>query len=296
VPASLPAVIARVNGDPITKEELERAVRNVEARARRPVPIEERDRVYRGILDELIAVKLVMQEAKARNMTVTDQEIDIRLGQIRERFPTEEAFQEQLKARQMTLADLKTETRSEILVNKTVQAEVAPKVTVQKQELDDFYKANPDQFKEPDRIRASHILFAVDSSAAPEAKKAARTEAEGVLKRAHAGEDFAALARQYSKDSSAQNGGDLNYFPQGKMVPAFDKAAFALKPGEISDIVETPFGYHIIKVTDRRPARTVPLSEVSDKLGAFLRQRKQQELAQGFLQSLRTKYKVEVLI
>jgi peptidyl-prolyl cis-trans isomerase C len=145
-------------------------------------------------------------------------------------------------------------------------------------------------------VRASHILIPVNSSMTEAQKTEARTQAEGILKRVKAGEDFATLAKQYSKDSSAQAGGDLNYFERGKMVPAFEQAAFSLKPGDVSNVVETPFGYHIIKVTDHKDAHTVPLAEVSDRLGEFLKQRKQQELTQNFIQALHTKYKIEILI
>jgi peptidyl-prolyl cis-trans isomerase C len=296
VPATLPDVVARVNGDPCSRGELERAIRNVEQRAGRPVPPEQRDQVFRGVLNELLNFKLVQAEGKARGITVTDQEIDGRIAEIRKQVPTEEAFQQALKQRQMTVADLRNETRTEILVNKTMEAEIAPKVVVTPADLDAYYKQNPDQFKQPEQLRASHILFSVDGSATADFRKTTREQAEGVLKRAKAGEDFAALAKQYSKDGSAQQGGDLNFFPRGQMVPAFDQAAFALKPGEISGIVETQFGYHIIKATDYKAERIVPLAEVSDRLGAFLRQRKQQELVQQFVESLKAKYKIEVLI
>ena len=165
VPATLPDVVARVNGDPCSRGELERAIRNVEQRAGRPVPPEQRDQVFRGVLNELLSFKLVQAEGKARGITVTDQEIDGRIAEIRKQVPTDEAFQQALKQRQMTVADLRNETRLEILVNKTMEAEIAPKVVVTPADLDAFYKQNPDQFKQPEQLRASHILFSVDSSA-----------------------------------------------------------------------------------------------------------------------------------
>lgn len=296
VPATLPEVVARVNGEACSRTELERAIRNVEQRAGRQVPPEQRDQVFRGVLNELLSFKLVQAEGRARGITVTEQEIDGRIAEIRKQVPTEEAFQQALKTRQMTVADLRNETRLEILVNKTMEAEVAPKVIVSQADLDAYYKANPDQFKQPEQLRASHILFPVDSSATEAFKKTTRDQAEAVLKRAKAGEDFATLAKQFSKDGSAAQGGDLNFFPRGQMVPAFDQAAFALKPGEISGLVETQFGFHIIKATEYKAERAVPLTEVSERLSGFLRQRKQQELVQQFVESLKTKYKVEVLI
>ncbi len=296
IPAEIPEVVARINGMPLTRAEFERAIRNVEMRAGRGVPPEQRDQVLRGILDELIAFKLVLTEAQVRSIAVTDQDVDARVGEIKKQFPSEAEFLQALKQRQLTLDQLKSETRTELIVNRTLEAEVAPKVVVGQPELDAYYKENPDKFKQPEQVRASHILFPVDSSATDEVKKKTRAEAESVLKRAQSGEDFAALAKQYSKDSSASNGGDLNFFQRGAMVPQFDQTAFSLAPGTISGIVESQFGLHIIKVTEKRPERVVPLADVSDKLSTFLKQQKQQQLAQAFLQSLRSKYKVEVLI
>jgi peptidyl-prolyl cis-trans isomerase C len=297
VPAVLPQVLATINGQPVGREELESAVKDAEARAGRAVPATERDTVYRGLLDRVILFRLLASEAKVRGITVTPQEITDRIGQIKQQFPNEAEFQKELTKRHTTIAQLQDEQRRDLMNAKTIEAEVAPRLAVTAEELDAFYKGNPDQFKEEESVRASHILIGVAKEAAPAARQAARTEAEGVLKRVKAGEDFAALAKQYSKDpGSAAVGGDLNYFPKGQMVPAFDAAAFALKTGEISDLVETEFGFHIIKLTDRRAGRTVPLEEVKDRLEGFLKQRKQQELVQQYLLGLKAKYRVEVLI
>ena len=202
-----------------------------------------------------------------------------------------------LKQRQLTVVELKAETRTELMVNKTMEAEIAPKAVVGQPELDAFYQQNPDQFKQPEQVRASHILFSIDTSATEDVKKKTRAEAEAILKRAQSGEDFAALAKQVLRRiHRRQTAAISTSFPRGQMVPAFDQVAFALEPGAISGIVESQFGLHIIKVTEKRPARIVPLAEVSDRLGGFLKQQKQQQIAQSFLQSLSSKYKVEVLI
>ena len=297
VPAVLPQVLAKIGDQPVGRDELETAVKEAEARAGKTVPPTERDVVYRGLLDRVILFRLLSSEAKVRGVTVTPQEVTDRIAQIKQQFPSEAEFQKELAKRHTTLAQLQEEQRRDLLNAKTIEAEVAPRLAVTEQDLDAFYKGNPDQFKEQETVRASHILISAAKDAAPAAKQAARTEAEGVLKRAKAGEDFAALAKQYSKDpGSAAVGGDLNFFPKGQMVPAFDAAAFALKTGEISDLVETEFGFHIIKLTDKRAGRIVPLAEVKPRLEEFLKQRKQQELVQQYLLSLKAKYRVEVLI
>lgn len=297
VPAVLPQVLATIDGQPVGRSELEAAIKQAEANAGRSVPADRRDEIYRGLLDQVILFKLLANEAKVRGITVTPQEISERMAEIKKNFPSEAEFQKKLTETHMTLAQLEDQQRRDILNAKTIEAEVEPKANVTPQDLDTYYKANEQQFKEPEQVRASHILFSVAKDATPAAKQATRTEAEGVLKRAKSGEDFAALAKQYSKDpGSAAVGGDLNYFPKEQMVPPFSAAAFAMKPGEISGLVESEFGIHIIKVTDRRAERTVPLAEVSDRLGQFLKQKRQQELMQQYLMSLKTKYRVEVLI
>jgi peptidyl-prolyl cis-trans isomerase C len=127
-------------------------------------------------------------------------------------------------------------------------------------------------------------------------KKKARDEAQAVLTEARGGADVAELAKKHSADGSAQQGGDLNYFSHGQMVPPFDQAAFALKTGQISDIVTTQFGYHIIKVTDHKAASTVAFDQVSVRIKDFLAEQQKQKKADAFIQSLKQKAKIEVLV
>ncbi|MCC6165116.1 MAG: peptidyl-prolyl cis-trans isomerase [Acidobacteria bacterium] len=193
----------------------------------------------------------------------------------------------------MTETDLRTEARQRLAVDKLLTSEVEPNAVVTDADIADFYKKNPQFFMQPEAVRASHILLKADT---PDAKAAAKTKAGDLLKQIKGGADFAALAKEHSNDGSAQAGGDLGFFPRGQMVKPFEDAAFALKPGEVSPVVETEFGYHIIKGAEHRDARTVPLAEVSDRIAQALRQQKQQELMQSFVQSLKTKGKVEILM
>ena len=140
------------------------------------------------------------------------------------------------------------------------------------------------------------MLVRVDEKADPAAKKKARAEIDAVLKQAKSGADFGKLAQQHSQDGSAAQGGDLGYFNKGQMVPAFDKVAFELKPGQISDVVTTQFGYHIIKVADHKPGRTVPFEESSAQIKQFLTQEKKQKHQDTYIEGLKKKSKIEVLI
>ena len=296
MPAELPDVLARVNGEAVTKVDFDRLIKNMELRSNQPIPAERRDAVYRQVLDELVTYTVLSQETRARNVAVADAEVESAIKQMRARLGSDEDFKKALDARGMTLDKLKGDTRIDISINKMVEAEVATQPPPTDAQVRDFYDKNPDKFKQDEAVRASHILFRVDESADAATKKKAMDEAQSVLKQARAGADFAELAKKHSADGSAQQGGDLNFFTKGQMVPPFDQAAFAMKPGEISDIVTTQFGYHIIKVTDRRPPSTVPFEQVSGRIKEFLTEQQKQQKADGFIQSLKQKAKIEVLV
>ena len=296
MPAQLPDVLARVNGEAVTKTDFERLIKNMEVRANQPVPAERRDEVYRKTLDQLVTYTVLSQETRARKVNVTDAEVDSSIQQMRGQFPTEDAFKKALESRGMTLDKLKADTRIDLSINKMVEAEVSAQPPPTDPQVREFYDKNPDKFKQDEAVRASHILFRVDENADAATKKKAMTEAQSVLKQARAGSDFAELAKKHSADGSAQQGGDLNFFTKGQMVPPFDQAAFSMKPGEISDIVTTQFGYHIIKVTDRRPASTVPFEQVSGRIKEFLTEQQKQQKADAFIESLKQKAKIEVLV
>ena len=296
VPAELPAVLAHVNGENITRAEFERLLRNIELGNQAPVPADRRDEIYRKVLDELVNYTLLKQEAKALKVAVTDAEVATQMQQMRQAAGTEEAFTKALAARNMTLERLQADARIELAIAKMMNAQVANATEATDAEVRDFYDKNPERFKRPETVRASHILLMVPATADEATKKEARTKIEGILKRAKGGEDFAVLAQQNSQDGSAAQGGDLGYFPREKMVKEFSDVAFALKPGDISDVVTTQFGLHIIKVTDRKAAGTVPIEEVAPQVKKFLTEQKKQQLAQAFIAQVKQKAKIEVLI
>lgn len=146
-------------------------------------------------------------------------------------------------------------------------------------EIQAYYDAHPDEFRTPEEVHARHILFKVQPGATGEQRDAVRQRAAAVLAQVQAGGDFAALATQYSEDSSAQNGGDLGWFGRGKMVPAFDAAAFALAAGGTSDLVTTPFGFHIIRVEDKHPDRLQPFDQARGAIVDAIRKQRSREVA-----------------
>jgi len=161
-------------------------------------------------------------------------------------------------------------------------ADYAGRMNVEEEEIRDFYNADQTRFLEPEQIRARHILLKVDKAAGPEKARALREEAAALLEKIKGGADFAALARRYSQDeASAAAGGDLGFFNRGAMVAPFEQAVLALQPGGVSDVVETPFGYHIIRLEEKKPGRIRPLEEVRQEIVREL----QQELAEREVRS-----------
>lgn len=296
VPAELPAVLARVNGEPVTKADFDRLIKNMEMSAGQPVPAERRDEIFRKALDQLITYTALSQEVKARNLTIPDAEVDANIAEMRKNFPSEEEFQKALASRGMTPEKLRADARIDMAIGKLMEAEVANLPEATDAQVREFYEKNPDKFKQDETVRASHILIPVDPKADEAAKKAARAKAEDLAKKAKGGADFAQLARDNSSDGSAANGGDLGPMRRGQTVANFDKALFSMQPGQISDVVDTEFGFHIIKVTEKTPPSTVPFEQVSPRIRDFLTEQQKQEKAQAFIESLKQKAKVEVLI
>jgi peptidyl-prolyl cis-trans isomerase D len=156
--------------------------------------------------------------------------------------------------------------------------------TVPESEIEAFYQSNIQQYSTPEQVRARHILFQIGDGD----EAAVRKTAEEILAKAKAaGADFSALATQYSEDEGSKaNGGDLDYFGRGRMVPAFEEAAFAMQPGEISDLVKSDFGFHIIQVVDHKPAISRPLAEVRGEIEDQLKWQRAQQLAEEQGQAL----------
>ena len=298
VPAQLPEVVARVNGDAIGKAEFEKAVKAIEGQNRAHVPADQRDRIYRGLLDQIISFRLLIQESKARKVAVAEPDVDARIAQIRGQFPTQEAFIQALTQQGVTVDQLRADARSELQVTKMLQLETDGELVVKPEQVDASYKDNPDQFQRGERVRASHILIGFPQNADAAAKQAAKVMAEGVLGGIKAGKDFATLAKANSQDpGSAQNGGDLNFFERGQMVPSFDQAVFAMqRPGQISELVETQFGYHIIKLTEKQPGGPVALDDaLRGQIKLHLENEARQAATQVFITALKAKGKVEIL-
>ncbi|HEY1588081.1 MAG TPA: peptidylprolyl isomerase [Polyangia bacterium] len=296
LPPQLPDVIARVNGEDVKKADLERIIKTMEGRAGQPVPPDRRDQVYRGAIDQLVTYTLLKQESRNRGVKIAPADVDAKMQELKSQFPAPGAFEQALKAKGVTEDSVRQDALVDLSVNKVMSDAVASIPGPSDAEAKDFYAKNPDKFKQDEQVRASHILIRVDAAADAKTKAKARAQIESIQKQLKSGGDFAKLAKQYSQDGSAQQGGDLGYFPHGQMVPEFDQVAFSTPVGQISGIVTTQFGYHVLKVTDKKPARTVAFEEAQAQIKQYLEGEKKQQAADAFIESLKKKSKIEILV
>ncbi|WP_274362264.1 peptidylprolyl isomerase [Paenibacillus thermotolerans] len=230
------------------------------------------------VVDSMIEQRLIKNEAKKENITVTDEDLNDALGKIKKNFPSDEIFNQQLAAAGLTEEQLKQELVTEVELTKLLE----PQIKITDEDIKKYYEDNKESFSTPEQVRASHIL--VDT----------KEEAEEILKQLKEGADFAKLAKEKSKDTvSAANGGDLDYFGKGQMMPEFEKAAFDTPLGQLSDIVKTTYGYHIIKVTDKKPAHTATLEEKKEEIRETLFEQQKSQKAQPYIEELKGKTKTE---
>lgn len=295
--ADLKSTVARVNGKEITLAELNQAKKIILANKPGlqipPLLLKEFDM---QALNQLISSELLFQASQKLEIKDLDKQAEEKLADIKKRFPDPKDYARELQKIGVDEKSLLEATRRDLSIAYLVNTKIAPQITVSAEEIKKFYDQNPDKFRQDEQVRASHILIGVDSKAGIEVKPAARAKAEKLHKELVNGADFAKLAHDNSTCPSSKQGGDLGYFGKGKMVPQFEQAAFALQPGGLSDVVETNFGYHIIKLVDRKKAEEIPLSAARDKIEYYLRVQKTNAAIETFVGEARKNAKIDVLL
>ena len=250
--------------------------------------------IRQQVLEKMMVELLLDEKLKEAKIAVTDEEvIDQLKAMASQRGLSLEGVKALIEAYGRSFEEWKQQARKGMGYDKFFEAQFAGKVNVTEDDAKKFYSENIKQFETPEQVRASHILIkpdATDPNADPnEVKAAAKAKTQNLLKQIKNGADFAKLAEDNSDCPSSAKGGDLDFFERGKMVPAFEKAAFELEIGRISDIVETEFGCHIIKVTNRRDASVRAFKDAKDEIMKMLTQKKQAELVNEYIESLKAK-------
>lgn len=286
--------VARVNGVAIDAIELRRA-KKVLLRGQ-SLPPEQETAINKQAIEQLVSAELLYQAAAKLEIKDLGKEVDAKLAQGKARFKDEQSFVKAIKDLEMGEKDLREYTRRDLMISHFVETEFVSKTAVSETEARAFYDKNQDEFKQEEAFKASHILIGVDEKASVDDRKKALEKAEKLGKELAGGADFAALAKANSTCPSSQQGGDLGFFAKGQMVPEFEKAVFALKPGEISPVVETKYGYHIIRFTEKKAAGTTDFKDVKANIEEFLKGQKINEAIQKYLADARKTAKIEILL
>ncbi|MGD9235152.1 MAG: peptidylprolyl isomerase [Desulfobacterales bacterium] len=287
---------AVVNGVAISKDDFDREMDFYIKRANQrgqQVPEAQMGLMKNQVLDSLIDRELLFQETKKKGINIDPKDVADELQKIKQRYAKPGEFEQLLNDMGLTESDVQNQIERGLAIQQLIDNEVRSKVTIGDEEVKSYYDANPQLFEQPEQVKASHILVKVDANAPQEEKDKARKKIESVQEKAKKGEDFATLAKTYSEGPSGPNGGDLGYFRRGQMVKPFEDAAFNLNPNETSDIVETQFGYHLIKVVDKKPAQKMTYADVKERLSEHLKKQKTDSEAGAYIQSLRGSAKIE---
>jgi parvulin-like peptidyl-prolyl isomerase len=296
-PIELPEVVATVNGQNITKQQLQDIFNAaLQSSGAKIGDLNSQQQLggYTQLLQDLIMDKLVAEAASSEN--VSDADVDAELAKVKGQFPDDKAFQEQIAQAGMTPDELKKNIRTGLQQSRWMKSQVKTSEITDDQ-AKSFYESNIKEFEQPETVKASHILFMVDPDAQADVVKQKEEAATKAAERAAAGEDFTKLAKELSEEPGAsESGGDLGFFPKDRMVPEFADAAFAQKVGDISKPVKTQFGWHVIKVTDKKAAGTMPFDQVKEQVAAYLKSNNQREAVQAVLNKLKESAKIETFL
>jgi parvulin-like peptidyl-prolyl isomerase len=292
-------IVAKVNDDIITLSELEKLVYS-EAKVNTGTESEKRrifNKEKKNVLNKIIEQKLLLHYAKLNRLEATKNDIDNAIEDIKmnNNF-SDEVLQAALEREGMTMKIYRTSLKQQITLSKVLNAKVRSRIKINEKDAESYYSKNKKKFLKPVEIKAYHIIFVINNKedkvkTAKQKKKALR-----VLKLARKGEEFEELARTHSEGPSKDTGGDLGWVKKGAMIPSFEKAAFSLRKGEISSLVKTDYGYHIIKVVDRREAKNRTLDEARDKIKKILFKNKYDNKYDKWMAELKKNAFIEVYL
>jgi peptidyl-prolyl cis-trans isomerase C len=282
--------IARVNDTVLLREDLDREMKLVSlklARQGRPVDNEQLKRYEGEIRDTLINRTLLLQQAQSAGIDAKDTAVAKALDEFKAAFKDQTAYQNALTEMGFSEEMLKRQINQGLTIKTLIDKEVLQKISVSDKQIRAFYDDNPNLFRKPEQVKASHILVQVPEGAAEVKQAEALTAIQALKLRIDNGENFAALAQENSDCPSKTKGGDLGFFSREQMVPPFSEAAFALQPGQTSDVVQTRFGYHLIRVTERQAEQTMAFNEVKEAISTRLRQEQEGKKIDAYLEKVK---------
>lgn len=298
-PKKLPKVIATIGGVEVNREVFVRVLDNLIKQMKthgQPLTEEWLKNAQKQVADRMVVAEVLYQDAQAKKIKVDDKEVQDQLDKIAKSFPSPEEYKKGLKEQGVTEKDLKRDIGKNLAIRRLLDEKVAAAVKVDEAEAKKYYDEHTKEFDRPEMVHARHIILLVDK-AADDAKKAeTKKKMDEIQAELKGGAKFEDIAKKYSQDGSAESGGDLGLFPKGAMVKEFEDAVWNMKPGEVSGVITTPFGLHIIKFEERKAAGSVPFAEMKNDLIRGLESQKKGEAVNKYIADLKAKAKIKINI
>lgn len=309
----IPDIVAKVNGVNIdsrfVKFKYNRMVKQLEREGLNEQSLDDKQKmsIVRDVIEKETIRELLHQAAKAQNKKANPKTVDQEMVDLKKSYENEQKFRDDLKSKDITEDSLKKNIEIDILIRSLIDDKIQGKVNISDDEAKKFYEDHKERFLRPESYKASHVFipYADNESLTglseaelkkkqEELTKESEVKAKKILKEARSGADFTELAKKHSKDeASASKGGDLGFIYKGVFDPGFDEAISKMKPGEISDIVRTKFGHHIIKLMETRPSDTAPYADLKESIQKHLFMQKGQRQLQEFIEGLKKESKIE---
>lgn len=258
----------------------------------------ESDRILEETLDQAIESKLLYREAMLVGMNIEDELVENRIQELRDLYPTNEAFMRELDQAGETMRDFRERTRKRLMAQRMAYMklrQLESDAVVSQDQLVQYYEENIDQFRRSERVRVRQIFLQAPESD-PQARQAARARLELILDELNAGADFAELAKQYSEAPGAEDGGIIGWQRRGDLIPSLEEEAFRLDAGEHGGIVQSPGGLHILKVDEHQEAGIAPLKEVRNDIEPYIRSMQADEAYEKWIAELRSRSRVRVFL
>jgi len=299
-PAESHLVVVKVQGEPISEKSVLSAIQQISKQKIVPQnPEQSRGMLlFQGAVDNLVISALLKREAKQQNLIADKAKLDEQMQAFEKQFASREEFLKALVSQKVTEEELRRSVEENLRVQQLMDQAVKDAPEATEEEILKFYENNTKAITRPERVHAAHILLMANKDATPEQKAEIRKKIEGIRADIEAGRiSFEEAAAKYSEDKgNASQGGDLGYFTRGRMVKPFEDAAFAAQPGALTPVVETSFGYHIIRVIDHKPTDVMPLEEARPKIKQLLDQTNKRKLGQQYVNALKAKATIETFM
>ena len=293
---SLPDVVAKVNGQDIHDDdiirELKKTLKNYKDRGI-PLTAEEEKITAKKLIENEIERALLLQKGNEINALVSDEALDKKLRKVKSSFKSDSIFEHELKNRKLTLDQYKKELKIDLLMQQVIDREIEPNIKVSEKDIQSFYEKNKDKFIAEKKVRASVILIKAKQGDT-KAEKSARQKIESILEDIKNGSSFSEMATKYSQDSLAPKGGDLGYFAKNQIFGAFSERAFNMKVNEVSPVFKTGLGLHLLKLTDLKEGKMMPLDKTKTRIEKILRKNKVGNATRNYVEKLKQKSKIKM--